>query len=92
MNIDYKEYSIIGSYYTLKKDDKTRLKGFIKLSDKKMISIHLKKTKFCEILKKYGKCHRKFCNFAHSEEELCFPICAFGSECNRKDTCRFIHS
>ncbi len=87
---NYTEYSIIGSYYTVKKEN-NRLKGFVKLSDKKLISNHLKKTKLCEIKQKYGVCRRKICNFAHSMEELCIPLCAFGKECNRRETCQFLH-
>jgi hypothetical protein len=85
---DYQEYSIIGKYYTKKR---SRLEGFYRLSNKTFLSNHLQKTKFCQIKIKFGKCNRQTCNFAHSSDELCKPICAFGENCNKKDMCQFLH-
>jgi hypothetical protein len=85
---NYPEYSIVGNYYTKKI---SRMNGYCKLSDKTQLLNHLKKSKFCQIKLKYGKCNRQSCNFAHSNEELSKPICAFGKDCNKQETCGFLH-
>ena len=39
----------------------------------------------------YGVCYRKDCSFAHSLEELKYPICRFDVTCYNKN-CNFKHS
>jgi hypothetical protein len=97
-----KEFNIIGVYKTdtsrinIKTFDtnyreKRRNDGFYALSNKKEISRHLTKSKFCEIKIKTGSCFRRSCNFAHSMYEISFPECAFKEECKKKNTCVFKH-
>jgi len=97
-----KEFNIIGVYKTDTSRvnintfhnnyrEKRRNDGFHALSNKKEISRHLTKSKFCEIKIKTGSCFRRSCNFAHSMYEISFPECAFKEECKKKNTCVFKH-
>lgn len=73
----------------LKKDK--RNEGFYILANKDNVSKHLRKTKFCNILIKKGKCDRDTCYFAHTLSEFHFPECAFKDNCKKIDTCEFKH-
>jgi hypothetical protein len=68
-----------------------RDKGFSILSNRKNVITYLKNTKFCKLLIEQGKCSREVCNFAHSIEDIVFPVCAFEDGCTKKETCHFRH-
>lgn len=68
-----------------------RNEGFYILSNKDNVSKHLRKTKFCNILIKKGKCDRDMCHFAHTLSEFHFPECAFKENCKKTETCEFKH-
>ncbi len=50
----------------------------------------LKCSKVCSLFLE-GKCFRKVCNFAHTYESYSPVECSFGSRCNKKGSCCFIH-
>ena len=85
-NKNYGEYNEYIEYREKRRND-----GFHALSNKKEISRHLTKSKFCEIKIKTGSCFRRSCNFAHSVYEISFPECAFKEECKKKNICVFKH-
>lgn len=39
----------------------------------------------------WGCCTRPYCDFAHSLQELRFPPCLYGEQCNRQRTCPRMH-
>jgi hypothetical protein len=77
--------------------------AFAKLSDKHGMASRLKGTKPCSYVCRHGEsfgvCTRMVCDFAHSQEELKYAPCVFGSICNRMNLplldksrqCRFLH-
>jgi hypothetical protein len=78
--------------------------AFAKLSDKDGMASRLKGTKPCSYVCRhgvasFGVCTRVKCDFAHSQEELKYAPCVFGSICNRMNLplldksrqCRFLH-
>uniref|UniRef100_A0A6C0KEU2 C3H1-type domain-containing protein n=1 Tax=viral metagenome TaxID=1070528 RepID=A0A6C0KEU2_9ZZZZ len=79
--------------YREKQEEKisNRDKGFSILSSRKNVVTYLKNTKFCNLLINQGKCTRETCNFAHSSRDINFPLCAFGEECTKQDSCQFRH-
>lgn len=68
-----------------------RTTGFQKFSNKKELGQKLAKTVMCKNILTKGKCYRKDCPFAHSQEEMKIPDCIFGESCTRKEICKFIH-
>ena len=78
--------------------------AFAKLSDKNGMASRLKGTKPCSYVCRhgvasFGVCTRLVCDFAHSQEELKYPTCVFGSICNRMNLplldksrqCHYLH-
>lgn len=68
-----------------------RTTGFQKFADKKELGQKLAKTVMCKNILTRGKCYRKDCPFAHSQDEMKIPECIFGENCTRKEICKFIH-
>jgi len=68
------------------------------LSDPAAMAARLVCTKVCIHIARqtngeYGVCYRETCSFAHSEQELQDPPCAYGTRCvpRRNNVCQFRH-
>jgi hypothetical protein len=84
------DLNLLGMYKIEENLSVQKEEAFFMLSQKESVSNHLKKTKFCHFMIKYGKCDRKVCDFAHSLKEYHHPTCAFSNHCT-KNNCEFKH-
>jgi len=97
--MDYRDLNIIGNYWivnpilveTQQDPIETRDDGFAILSNRENVNHHLRRTKFCDIFIRNGRCNRTCCNFAHSISEFVHPDCAFGGNCKKQQRCQFRH-
>ena len=79
------------------KEEESRSQVFVEMSNNREIGKTLQKTKACWNVKKFGKCTRHECTFAHTLDEWIPPLCRFGDKCRHIEggkhslPCKFKH-